>query len=48
MNKERIVESNIEAAIVGNTVLCAAFAWMVGKIDKDYKHRIELLEQKCK
>jgi hypothetical protein len=40
-------KKSIEYAL--STIMwCTAFALMIGKIDKDYKHRIELLEQKCK
>ena len=48
MNDKKQIEYALLVFALTTIMWCTAFAWMIGKIDKDYKHRIELLEQKCK
>jgi hypothetical protein len=48
MKDKKLIETALLVFALTTIMWCTAFAWMIGKIDKDYKHRIELLEQKCK
>lgn len=42
------IECTLLVFVLTTIMWCTAFAWIIGKIDKDYKHTIDLLEQKCK
>ena len=48
MKDKKSIEHALLVFALSTIMWCTAFALMIGKIDKDYKHRIELLEQKCK
>jgi len=48
MKDKKSIENVLLVFGLTTIMWCTAFAWMIGKIDKDYKNRIELLEQKCK
>ena len=48
MNDKKQIEYALLVFALTTIMWCTAFAWMLGKIDKDYKQRIEILEQKCK
>jgi len=48
MKYKKPIEYGLLIFALTTIMWCTAFAWMIGKIDLDYKNRIELLEQKCK
>jgi hypothetical protein len=48
MKDKKLIEYTLLVFALTTIIWCTTFAWMIGKIDKDYTHRIELLEQKCK
>ena len=48
MNDKKEIEYAFLVFALTTIMWCTAFSLMIGKIDKDYKQRIEILEQKCK
>lgn len=48
MNDKKQIEFALLVFVLTTIMWCTAFAWTIGKIDSDYKQRIELLEKNCK
>lgn len=48
MNDKRQIEYALLVFALTTIMWCTAFAWIIGKLDKNYEQRIEDLEHKCK
>ena len=48
MKDKKQIEYALLVFALTSIMWCTVFAWMIGKIDRDYKNRIDILEQKCK
>jgi len=48
MKEKKAIEYALLVFALTTIMWCTMFSWIIGKINKDYNHRIELLEQKCK
>jgi len=48
MEDKKTTEYALLVFAITTIMWCTVFAWIIGKIDRDYKQRIELLEQKYK
>jgi hypothetical protein len=48
MEDKKTIEFALLIFALTTIMWCTAFAYMIGKIDKDYKQKIELLEYRCK
>jgi len=48
MKDKKLIEYALLVFALTTIIWFTAFAYIIGKIDKNYKHKIELLKQKCK